>query len=212
MGFLGSIAAFFQEGGAFMYIILLVWFIGAGVGFIRMVALKVLDVDGASIMSEVQKKIFSNELKEAIKMCSGHRSLLPQIFKSGLKRINSSNEQIQNAIDATALEVIPKAEKWLSYLPLLANLSTLLGLLGTIFGLVQAFEAVGYADPAMKGQILASGISKAMNTTALGLMSAMTIMVMNAFLRAKANNIIAQIDEYSVKLMDLLQTRKATEG
>ena len=116
---------------------------------------------------------------------------------------------MQNAIDATALEVIPKVESRLNYLSLIANVSTLFGLLGTIQGLITSFAAVAAADPSQKAEMLANGIAKAMNTTFLGLLSAITIMILHSFLVAKAESIINGIDEYSVKLMDLLGTKSS---
>ena len=106
-----------------------------------------------------------------------------EFLKSGLKRASSSSEQIQNAIDATALEVIPKVELRLNYLQMIANISTLFGLLGTIQGLIQSFSAVASADPAQKAELLATGISKAMNTTFLGLLAAISIMMLHTFFK-----------------------------
>src|SRR5690606_23148052 len=99
----------------------------------------------------------------------------------------------------------------LPYLSLAANLSTLFGLLGTIQGLIQSFSAVSAADPAQKAEVLAKGIAVAMNTTALGLFSAITITMMHAFLVAKSEKIINEVDEFSVKLIDLLGTKKASD-
>jgi biopolymer transport protein ExbB/TolQ len=137
---------------------------------------------------------------------------LPKVLKSGLKRSEQNAEQIQNAIDATALEVIPKVENRLNWLGLIANVSTLFGLLGTIQGLIQSFGAVAAADPAQKAELLALGISKAMNTTALGLFSAITIMMIHTFLLNKSEKIINEIDEFSVKLIDMLGTKRTKEN
>jgi biopolymer transport protein ExbB/TolQ len=99
----------------------------------------------------------------------------------------------------------------LGYLALAANLSTLFGLLGTIQGLIMSFAAVAAADPTQKSEVLARGIAVAMNTTALGLGAAITIMMIHAFLQAKSEKIISEIDEFSVKLQDLLGTKKAID-
>jgi len=162
-------------------------------------------------MNEIQKLVLSNNIKEAIQYCSGSKAALPQIIKSGLKRSSQGTDQIQNAIDATALDMIPRAEKNLSLLGLLANVSTLLGLLGTIFGLIAAFEAVGAADPADKARVLSEGISQAMNTTALGLISAIVLMVFHNLLSSRAGRVISNIDQYSVKLLDILGTMKIVD-
>ncbi len=108
------------------------------------------------------------------------------------------------------LEAMPFLEKRLNYLALVANVSTLIGLLGTIYGLIQSFAAVAAADAASKAELLALGISKAMNTTAFGLISAITIMVVHSILSSKAEKIIGDIEKSSVKLVDLLATKKGS--
>ena len=203
-GFFNQLLDFFEKGGLFMGIILIVWGFGIAICFERFSKLKKMDVNGASFMNEIQRYILSNDIQGAIRVCSGTIAALPKVLKSGLKRSKQSVEQIQNAVDATALEVIPKIEARLNYLQLIANISTLFGLLGTIQGLISSFAAVAAADPTQKAEMLANGIAKAMNTTFLGLVSAISIMILHSILTAKAEKIINSIDEYSVKLIDLL--------
>lgn len=211
-GTINQLASFIQSGGVFMFIILGVWGIGIAIAIERFTKLRgTFDVDGASFMNEIQRYVLSNDIKGAIRVCAGTKAALPRVLKSGLKRANQGTEQIQNALDATALEVVPKVELRLGYLSLIANISTLFGLLGTIQGLIQSFSAVASADPAQKAELLALGISKAMNTTALGLLAAITIMVVHAFLTSKSEKIVNEIDEFSVKLLDLIGTKEQSE-
>tara|TARA_Y100000780_G_scaffold232553_1_gene265955 strand:- start:63756 stop:64436 length:681 start_codon:yes stop_codon:yes gene_type:complete len=203
-----SLADFIQSGGIFMWIILIIWAVGIAISLERFMKLSFkFDVDGSSFMNELQRYILSNDIQGAIRVCSGSVAALPRVLKSGLKRASQSSEQIQNAIDATALEVIPKVELRLNYLQMIANISTLFGLLGTIQGLIQSFSAVASADPAQKAELLATGISKAMNTTFLGLLAAISIMMLHTFLSSKSEKIVNEIDEFSVKLLDLLGTK-----
>ena len=194
-----------------MGIILLVWGVGVAICLERLAKLKKADVDGASFMNEIQRHILSNDIQGAIRICSGSMAALPRVLKSGLKRAKQAPEQIQNAVDATALEVIPKIELRLNYLQLIANVSTLFGLLGTISGLINSFAAVAAAEPTQKAEMLANGIAKAMNTTFLGLLSAITIMILHSILASKAEKIINSIDEYSVKLIDLLGVKSTQD-
>ena len=205
-----SVAVFIQSGGVFMWVILIVWAVGIAISLERFMKLSFkMDVDGTSFMNELQRYILSNDVQGAIRICSGSIAALPKVLKSGLKRSGQSQSQIQNAIDATALEVIPKVELRLNYLQLIANISTLFGLLGTIQGLIQSFAAVAAAGPQQKAELLGIGISKAMNTTFLGLLAAISIMMLHTFLSSKSDKIINEIDEFSVKLMDLLGTRSS---
>jgi len=204
-----SVANFIQSGGIFMWVIVIIWAVGVAISLERFTKLSFkLDVDGASFMNELQRYILSNDIQGAIRVCSGSVAALPRVLKSGLKRSGQSPAQIQNAIDATSLEIIPKVELRLNYLQLIANISTLFGLLGTIQGLIQSFSAVAAADPTQKAELLAEGISKAMNTTFLALLAAITIMILHTFLSSKSEKIINEIDEFAVKLLDILGTKR----
>jgi biopolymer transport protein ExbB/TolQ len=167
------------------------------------------NVDGPSFMFEVQKNILANDLDGAIRLCNGAgRAALPKVIKAGLQRASRDEQQIQNAIDAASLEMIPKLERRIPYLALIANISTLLGLLGTISGLIKSFAAVAQGDPAQRQAILASGIAEAMNATAFGLVTAIFTMIAHSILTNKATKILEEIDEFGVKLLDLLSARK----
>lgn len=207
--FAQGIIGAFQQGGIAMWLIAVA--LAASVAFMleRVVRLGQANVDGASFMFEIQKYILANDLDGAIRLCNGAGSAaLPRVIKAGLQRASRDQEQIQNAIDAASLEVIPKLERRLPYLALIANVATLLGLLGTISGLIKSFAAVSLADPAQRQAILAAGISEAMNATAFGLVTAILTMVVHSVLSSKASKIIEEVDEYGVKLLDLLSARK----
>lgn len=205
--FVQGLAQFMDEGGIFMWIILFMWVFGLAIAIERIKTLFKYDVKGAPLMGSIKKHVLSNEVHDAINLCSESKALLPQVLRSGLKRANQTKEQITDALEASMLEAIPKAEKRLGYLGLIANISTLIGLLGTIYGLIESFAAVAGADPSQKAKLLALGISKAMNTTAFGLISAISIMVIHSLLTTKSDKIISELEEQSVKLIDLLSTR-----
>lgn len=207
-------ATAFQAGGFWM--IPIAGALGISVGLVveRLFRLYFqYNIDGASFMFEIQKYILANDVEGAIRLCNGSlRAPLPKVIKAGLQRASRDEFQIQNAIDAASLETIPKLEKKLPYLALIANIATLLGLLGTISGLIRAFAAIAQADPAQRQAILSSGISEAMNATAFGLITAIFTMVMHSILTAQANRLLEQIDEFGVKLLDLLSARKYHQG
>ncbi len=183
--------------------------IGIALAVERTLRLSQFNVDGASFMFEIQKYILANDLDGAIRVCNGAgKAALPRLIKAGLQRASRDDIQIQNAIDAASLEVIPKIERRLPYLALIANIATLLGLLGTINGLIRAFAAISQADPAQRQAILSAGISEAMNATAFGLFTAIFAMIAHSLLTSKSNRILEDMDEFGVKLMDLLSARK----
>jgi biopolymer transport protein ExbB len=205
-------AHFMTDGGIFMWIIAVVWCMGVAIAVERLKAYFKFDIDGASLMGNIKKHVIGNQVHEAIQVCTESKALLPFVMKNGLKRANQSKEQIQDALEASILESVPKIEKRLSFLALAANLSTLLGLLGTIQGLIQSFAAVAQAEASQKAQLLAEGIAVAMNTTALGLISAISLMVIHSFLMARGEKMIQEIEENSVKLLDLLSTKKGSSS
>lgn len=208
--FFQLIVSAFQKGGPSMYLIALVFGFSISIIIERLVRLFLqYNIDGTSFMFEVQKYILANDLDGAIRVCNGaNRAALPRVIKAGLQRASRDETQIQNAIDAASLEVLPKLEKRLNYLVLIANVATLLGLLGTITGLIRSFSALSLADASQRQAILATGISEAMNATAFGLIVAITTMVMHSVLSSKASNLVEEIDEFGVKLLDLLSARK----
>ncbi|MCO4754128.1 MAG: MotA/TolQ/ExbB proton channel family protein [Bacteriovoracaceae bacterium] len=211
LNFVQGFAKFMDDGGVFMWIILGIWVFGVAVAIERVKSLIKYDVDGASLMNDIKKSILTNEVQNAIQSCAGSKALLASVLKSGLKRANQSKEQIQDALEVGMLEAMPHVEKRLNYLALVANVSTLIGLLGTIYGLIQSFAAVASADAASKAELLALGISKAMNTTAFGLISAITIMVAHSLLSSRAEKIIGDMEHCSVKLVDLLSSKKGSQ-
>jgi len=204
-----GIVGAFQQGGFSMWLIAVTLAVSVAFMLERFIRLSQANVDGSSFMFEVQKYILANDLDGAIRLCNGAgKAALPRVIKAGLQRASRKQEQIQNAIDAASLEVIPKLERRLPYLALIANIATLLGLLGTISGLIKSFAAVALADPAQRQAILAEGISEAMNATAFGLVTAIMTMVAHSILSSKASKITEEIDEFGVKLLDLLSARK----
>ena len=202
-------ARFMVDGGIFMWIIAIVWCAGIALLAERLKTYFKYDIDGKSLMNTIKKHVIGNQVQDAIQACSESSSLNAFVMKNGLKRANQSKEQIQDALEGSILESVPMIEKRLGYIALAANLSTLLGLLGTIQGLIQSFAAVAQAEASQKAQLLAEGIAVAMNTTALGLISAISLMVVHAYLMAKGEKMIQEIEENSVKLLDLLGTKKA---
>lgn len=116
----------------------------------------------------------------------------------------SGEEAWMNAADAEASLVLPPLSRRLPHLNMLGNTATLLGLLGTIFGLTTAFAAVGAADPSQRSAFLAAGISQALNTTAFGLIVAVPTLLLHGFLVSKVEAIVESVDETSVKMIQAI--------
>jgi biopolymer transport protein ExbB/TolQ len=205
---LGFIKDFMINGGVFMWVILLVWCTGIGLSFYKFVTLQAFDINSTKLFDKIKGLVLQNNVEEAIQTCSNTNAVLPKILRSGLKRANEERILIEDAISTSIMEHTPKITYKLSYISLIANISTLIGLLGTIQGLIMSFAGVAGADPGSKAKILAMGIAKAMNTTAFGLVSAITIMVLHTILTNKALQLNDRIDETAGKLIDLLSIKQ----
>ncbi len=199
------LASFFGDGGIFMYFILAASIVGVAISIERVRVLVFrYNVNGAIVWEKVSKSVAEGRLDEARAICADSRIPLMKILASGLEAAAGGEKDIQNAVDEAALEMIPAIDRRVPYLAMLANIATLLGLLGTIQGLIQAFSAVGNADPSQKAALLAQGISIALYTTAFGLVVAIPLLVLYSILQAKAHKMVDEIDEFSVKLINLL--------
>jgi len=201
---------FFREGGEFMYLILVISVIAMATVIERgyMILFR-YNINGAAFMAQIQKLVMANNIDRAIKLCNAEsNSALTRVLKAGLTRANRSALEIQNAVDEATLETIPMLMKRTPYLGMWANVATLTGLLGTISGLVIAFKAVATAAPEEKQQMLAQGISVAMYTTAFGLVVAIPTMIAHSVISNRTVKLIDEIDQYSVKLINLLTARQ----
>ena len=202
-----SIARFFQEGGIWMYILAGVSAVALAVVAERLIYFYVhCRVNAKALLSQITRLVRNGEAEKARKICSGLKNPLATILESALWHFlqNESDNEIQNAMDEVGLRELPRIQHRTHYISLFANISTLMGLLGTIFGLQAAFSALATADPSQKATVLAKGISMAMNTTAMGLMVAIPCMIMFSILGSKANSIIEEIDESSVRFLNFL--------
>ncbi|NOZ60476.1 MAG: MotA/TolQ/ExbB proton channel family protein [Calditrichaeota bacterium] len=169
------------------------------------------NINAQKFMDEIRKQVRAGDYKKAIALCqSAKKRALPQVVLAGLKKVGSAEKiefrAIQNSVDEGTLEVIPKLRERTSYLSMIANVSTLLGLMGTIYGLIAAFKSVSSPgiDAAEKSRMLAAGISVAMNTTLTGLMIAVPAILLYTFIHNKTDQIIDEIDEHTVKLINLI--------
>lgn len=201
--------AFTTQGAEWMYAILFISVLTLAVFFERAYRLMKLNTSKAeSVYDSVKKYVMSHDIDSAIKLCSsGTGGVLPQVLKSGLQRANRGPAEIENAVEESVVEWTPKVTARIDALAALGNIATLLGLLGTIIGLIDAFEALEKASPENRQRLLARGISLAMNTTAFGLIVAIPSLFAHMILSGIAKKILDNIDLYSLKLTNLLIQR-----
>ncbi len=186
----------FEAGGLFMWIILGTLILGISIIVERYLYISVKNrIDSAKFVNRIIELVQAGNTANAVELCRASKAALPTIAQAGLRELGKGPKAVQNAFELAAMAEIPKMERRTHYLSMIANVATLLGLLGTIVGLIQSFQAVAGADSSQKAALLSAGISVAMNTTAFGLIVAIPCMVFHSYLQSKTNNIIDEINE-----------------
>jgi biopolymer transport protein ExbB len=206
---MGDFATFYANGGVWMHAIALCAVLGLAVTVERFIFLFFrFNINGQQFFNQIQKLVMANNIDRAIKLCNAaDKAALARVIKAGLTRANKSEADISAAIEEAMLEVNPPISKRISTMPAIANIATLLGLIGTIFGMLEAFAAVADAPADQRSTALARGIGIAMNTTGFGLMVAIPLLAAHVFIAGLAKKIGEELDLFSVKLENLLAAR-----
>lgn len=203
-----GIVSFYQNGGFFMHPIAFMFAIGMVVMAERLYRiLFVYNFDGPKLMQSVQRLVLENNIEEAVKICNAKKnSALHHIFKTALMNAQSPFDEVQDHVEVAKLAVMPRLQERMAYLFTIANVSTLMGLLGTVVGLIATFHAVGAVEGSQKQLLLSSGISTAMNTTAFGLVVAVPCMLVYGYLYNRINTLVDNVEHYTAQLLVLLRT------
>jgi biopolymer transport protein ExbB len=204
MGIIKGISDAFQKGGWGMWPILAASIFVVGLIIERTLFLFRAAIDKNKFVPALQKLILQGNVAQAIKFCSGANVPLANVVKAGLLKVNKSDQEVQAAMDEAALRELPKIEKRTGYLAMLGNIATLMGLLGTVTGLIKSFGAVAGVDPSKKAEMLAEGISEAMNCTAFGLLVGIISLIAFSILNGKTQHILDDINEVTVQVLNLV--------
>src|ERR1700735_335464 len=209
MGLWNLIVRFFQGGGDFMYPIAVVFVVGAAIAIERYIYLTHTAVRNRSLWNEVVPMLAQGNFRQVVQVTSKSDSAIGNILNYGLARIQSARrrDDIEKAMEESMMEVVPRLEKRTHYIATFANLATLLGLLGTVMGLIRAFAAVATIDPAQKANLLSASISVAMNCTAFGLMTAVPLLLIHAVIQTKTTELIDSLEMASVKFLNAVTER-----
>ena len=201
-----TIVQFFQTGGTFMYPILIIFAFGVAICIERYIKLSGVGKTNKGVWDTVHPLLEEGEFDSARDSIAEDKSAIASLLNMGLARQGSvrRRDDIEIAMEESMMEIIPQLEKRTPFIALFANICTLLGLLGTIMGLIEAFTAVANADPAEKADLLSASISVAMNTTAFGLMAAIPLLIVHAIISSKTTEIIDSLEMASVKTLNLI--------
>jgi len=204
MSALKLLADAFHEGGWPMWPILAIMVVTWGITIERIIYLKKGGIDKEKLLALLKSQIMAGNVQGAVKVCSGNPTPLTRIIQAGLTKFNRPDHEVQAAMDEAALHELPLLEKRTGYLAMLGNVATLVGLLGTILGLIHSFAGVAGVDPSMKATLLAKGISEAMNCTAFGLITAIPALLAFAILNGWTQGLLDDINEVSVQVVNLV--------
>jgi biopolymer transport protein ExbB len=206
-----TIIRFFQDGGAFMYPIAVVAALGVAVALERWLYLTRTSAGNRRLWNEIAPFLQQGDYRKALAATTDSGSAIGQILGYGLARVQTARrrDDVEKAMEESLMEVMPRLEKRTHYLASFANIATLLGLLGTIIGLIQAFQAVANANPAEKADLLSASISVAMNTPAFGLMVAIPLLLMHSVLQSKTTEITDSLEMASVKFLNTVVEKRA---
>ncbi len=214
MGMLQNMIKFIQAGEIWVYPILLAMVAGLAICLERWLFLRSVTQSNSRLWDEVYPMLGKGQLKAALDLVRDSSMPIARILTQGISRALNARRQedVELALEEGLMEVMPRIEKRTNYISTIANISTLLGLLGTIMGLIDAFAAVASADPAQKADLLSKSVSVAMNTTALGLISAIPLMLFYAYLQSKTNEVIESLEMVNVKFMNILRNLAQQKG
>jgi biopolymer transport protein ExbB len=194
---------FFKKGGITMYPILIGSLLSITIFFERMFYFKSIKTKSKRFVFRVKNLVKKGSIELAISSCRKNPTPISKIMLSGLLKFGQRREEIKEAIEDSANLEIPELEKNLYILATVGNVAPLFGLLGTVFGMIRAFNViatigVGQAQP------LAGGISEALLTTAFGLSVAIPTVIFFNYLSGRVSNIIRGMEETCMDLLDLL--------
>ena len=209
MDWYNTVVNFFKDGGFFLYPLLIIFVVGVAIAVERWLYLTVETARNRSLWDEVAPHLGAGNFKAAIQLANASPAQIGTVLKYGLARLSTARrrDDIQQAMEESLLEIVPRLEKRTHYLSALANIGLLVGLLGTILALIHAFGAVASANPAEKAALLALAISEAMNNTASGLFVAIVLLLAHMFLESKTTSLIDSLEIAVVKFLNSITER-----
>jgi len=201
-----ELVKFFQSGGPFMYPILIVFGLGAAIALERFFYLSKTGRTTRKMWLQLVPMLQAHDYKRAAQLVEKINTPLSSVLSYGFAQhiANKRREIIEAAMEEGMLDAMPDLVQRTHYLAIFANIATLLGLLGTIVGLIQAFTAVAAAEAAEKADMLSASISVAMNTTAFGLVAAIPMLLVHAYLVTKTSRLVDNLEKAAVKSLNMM--------
>jgi len=202
---------FFQDSGMFIYPSIFIMAMGMSIAIERFIFLNRARSENRKLWAQVLPMLQSGRFKDVLGVTASSDAAIGKIVANGLTRMQSPGrrEDIDAAMEEGMMEIVPRLEKRTHYIATFANVITLVGLLGTIIGLIKGFTAVAQVNPAEKAELLSASISIAMNNTAFALMVAIPFLLIHSFLQARTSEIVDGLEAAKISFLNLVQRLKA---
>jgi biopolymer transport protein ExbB len=202
---------FFQDSGLFIYPSILIMALGLTIAIERFVFLNRARSENRKLWEQMLPMLQNGKFKEVHHVSAKSDAAIGKIVSNGLQRMQSPSrrEDLDAAMEEGMMEIVPRLEKRTHYIATFANVITLVGLLGTIIGLIKGFTAVAQVNPAEKAELLSASISIAMNNTAFALMVAIPFLLIHAFLQARTAEIVDGLEAAKISFLNLVQRLKS---
>lgn len=202
--------AFFKEGGIVMYFMLAIAVVVVAIAAERFIVIgRAGGLHGRRLIEDLLRMARQGDFVGARNACRASNAPVARVAEALLMVAGEDEARLQAAADDAATLALAPLSRRLPHLNVLANVATLLGLLGTISGLITAFAGVGAADPSQRSAFMAAGISTALNATAFGLMIAIPTLIVQGLLTGRVEDVAEQVDEVSIRLGQALTARRA---
>jgi biopolymer transport protein ExbB len=204
---------FFRDCGLFIYPSLFIMAMGLTIAIERLIFLSKARNQNRAVWAQVLPLLQKGRFKEVTELTANSDAAVGKIVNYGLIRMMSPSrrEDLDAAMEEGMMEIVPRLEKRTHYIATFANVITLVGLLGTIIGLIKGFTAVAQVNPAEKAELLSASISIAMNNTAFALMVAIPFLLVHAFLQAKTGEIVDGLEAAKMSFLNLVQRIRAEQ-
>ncbi|HEU4458677.1 MAG TPA: MotA/TolQ/ExbB proton channel family protein [Methylibium sp.] len=209
-----TVVKFFQDSGLFIYPSLLIMALGLAIAIERFVFLSKTRSENRRLWDKLQPMLQNGKFKEVHSATSNTDTAIGKIVNYGLTRMQSPGrrEDFDMAMEEGMMEIVPRLEKRTHYIATFANVITLVGLLGTIIGLIKGFTAVAAVNPAEKAEMLSASISIAMNNTAFALMVAIPFLLIHAYLQARTSEIVDGLEAAKISFLNVVQRLRPEAG
>lgn len=211
MSFFDFAVKFFQDSGVAIYFSIAIMAVGLSIAVERYMFLNRARSQNRQLWAQVLPLLQGGRFKEVMGLVAKSDAAIGKIVTNGLERMQSPSrrEDIDAAMEEGMMEIVPRLEKRTHYIATFANVITLVGLLGTIIGLIKGFTAVAAVNPAEKAELLSASISIAMNNTAFALSVAIPFLLIHAFLQARTSEIVDGLEAAKISFLNLVQRIKS---